>query len=195
MRQSSHNGGMSDPNEWWWRPPADGARGPSWSPQPGTSSTPPGPAGGRSWRDSPPGWTVLVLVAAVAALLGGTIGGLIVHHGDTSDAGAAPQTVRIGAANVPAQTQVHRQAGSIAAVAAKILPSVVSIEVKRSGGGGGTGSGIVVSPQGYILTNNHVIADALGGSGRITVVFQDKHRVRGDIVGHDTVSDLAVVRV
>jgi putative serine protease PepD len=135
-------------------------------------------------------------VAAVAALLGGTIGGLIVHNGDgSSDAAAAPESVRIGAVNVPSQPPVHRQAGSVAAVAAKILPSVVSIEVRRSGGGGGTGSGIVVSRQGYILTNNHVIADALGGSGRITVVFQDKQRVRGEIVGHDTVSDLAVVRV
>src|SRR5438270_6691228 len=177
---------MSDPGEWWWRPPEDTSRGSAWAPQPGSGQAGlPGPAGDLGWRESPPRWSVLVLVAAVAALVGGTIGGLIVHHGDSNSAAdAAPHSVRIGAVNVTSQPPVHRAAGSVAAVAAKILPSVVSIEVRRSGGGGGTGSGVVVSKQGYILTNNHVIADALGGSGRITVVFQDKQRVRGDIVGH-----------
>jgi putative serine protease PepD len=70
---------------------------------------------------------------------------------------------------------------------------VVSIEV-RVGAGGDTGSGIVISDKGYILTNNHVVAPAIGG-GKLSVVFADKQEVTGSIVGRDKVSDLAVVRV
>jgi putative serine protease PepD len=53
----------------------------------------------------------------------------------------------------------------------------------------------VISDDGYILTNNHVVAPAVGGRGDLSVVFADKHEVSGSVVGRDTVSDLAVVRV
>jgi putative serine protease PepD len=133
---------------------------------------------------------MLVLVSAVTAVLGGTIGGLVAHSA-SSDA-SAPQTVSIGGATVPVTAQ-RRPAGATASVAAKILPSVVSIEVRR-GSGGDTGSGIVISSSGYILTNNHVVEPALNG-GKLNVVFPDKHSVKGEVVGRDRVSDLAVVRV
>src|SRR5206468_1884610 len=110
------------------------------------------------------------------------------------DQNAAPHTVTLG---TPATTTpvVARTPGSVAAVAAKILPSVVSLEVK-TGSGGDTGTGIVISKDGYILTNNHVVAAAATGGGKLTVVFPDKSSAKGTIVGHpDTVSDLAVVRV
>jgi putative serine protease PepD len=135
---------------------------------------------------------VLVLVSAVTALLGGTIGGVVAHQADSSTSDSSPQTVSLGATSQPV-TSSGRPAAATAAVAAKILPSVVSIEVKR-GSGGDTGSGIVISTSGYILTNNHVVQPALNG-GKLSVVFHDKHSVRGEIVGRDRVSDLAVVRV
>jgi putative serine protease PepD len=135
---------------------------------------------------------VLVLVSAVTALLGGTIGGLVVHQAGSSDSESSPRTVSLGAPSQPV-TSSGRPTAATAAVAAKILPSVVSIEVKR-GSGGDTGSGIVISSSGYILTNNHVVQPALNG-GKLSVVFHDKHSVRGEIVGRDRVSDLAVVRV
>ena len=144
------------------------------------------------WRRSSPSWTMLALVSAVAAVLGGTIGGVIVHGTASSPSASAPRTVRIGAASVPV-VSTGRAAGAVTTVAAKILPSVVSIEVRR-GSGGDTGSGIVISSSGYILTNNHVIAAALNG-GKLSVVFHDKQSVHGEIVGRDRVSDLAVVRV
>src|SRR3954453_10230253 len=146
------------------------------------------------WRESPPSWGVLTLCTALAAVLGGGISGVIAHHHDTDSTGPAPQTVTLGgtaAASTPAVPGLVP--GSEASVAARILPSVVSIEV-RTGSGGDTGSGIVISESGYILTNNHVVADAASG-GRLTVVFPDKQRVHGDIVGRDRVSDLAVVQV
>jgi putative serine protease PepD len=146
-----------------------------------------------TWPSEQPAltWPVLALTAGIAALLAGTIGGLVVHAAD--DENAAPSTVTLGAPANGAAV-VARTPGSVAAVAAKILPSVVSLEV-RNGSGGDTGTGIVISREGYILTNNHVVAAARNG-GRLTVVFPDKSSAKGTIVGHpDPVSDLAVVRV
>ena len=138
---------------------------------------------------------MLAITTGLAAVVGGAISGLIVESRD-NPAPAWPHPVSIGSpasASSPGPS-LERPAGSIAAVAAKILPSVVSIEV-RTTTGGDTGSGIVISNDGYILTNNHVIADAVAGSAKLSVVFPDKQTVDGEIVGRDTVSDLAVVRV
>jgi putative serine protease PepD len=143
------------------------------------------------WRDSPPGWPVLAIAVMTAAVLGGGIGGLVARtHGTTTQ---RPRTVDIGA--VPASnSDLRRPSGSTAAVAARILPSVVSIEV-RVGSGGDTGSGIVISDAGYILTNNHVIA-AVAHGGKLRVILPDEQVVPATVVGKpDTVSDLAVIRV
>src|SRR4051794_2175529 len=164
---------MTDQGDLWLAPAADA----------------PGRTG---WRGSSPSWTMLALVSAVTAVLGGTIGGVIAHATTSNPAQSSPQTVRIGAASAPV-TSSGRSPAATASVAAKILPSVVSIEV-RQGSGGDTGSGIVISQSGYILTNNHVVEPALNG-GKLSVVFHDKHSVHGEIVGRDRVSDLAVVRV
>jgi serine protease Do len=57
------------------------------------------------------------------------------------------------------------------------------------------GSGVIVSPEGYILTNNHVVAPAAGNKGIIRVVFADKSGVVGRVVGRDPKTDLAVIKV
>ncbi|HET6817488.1 MAG TPA: trypsin-like peptidase domain-containing protein [Mycobacteriales bacterium] len=181
---------MTDDGGEWSRPGGDDTdHSPWWTPPPASS----GGTGraGRSWSSTSPSWTMLVLVSAVTAVLGGTIGGLVAHHGSSS-ADSAPRTVQLGAPALPV-TSSHRPLAATAAVAAKILPSVVSIEVRR-GSGGDTGSGIVISSSGYILTNNHVVEPALNG-GKLSVVFHDKQSVHGEIVGRDKVSDLAVIRV
>jgi putative serine protease PepD len=135
-------------------------------------------------------WVQLALVAAVCSVLGGTIAGVVVHRADGSS--PRPAHVTLGEP-VNGSSTAQRPAGSVAAVAARVLPSVVSIEVDTAGGGD-TGSGIVISGDGYILTNNHVVA-AVGSRGSLTVVFADEQRVHGTVVGRDTVNDLAVVRV
>jgi putative serine protease PepD len=72
---------------------------------------------------------------------------------------------------------------------------VVSIEV-RVGQGGDTGSGIVLSTSGYIMTNNHVISAARTGGGVLSVVLPNKDKVPAKIVGQpDTVDDIAIVKV
>jgi putative serine protease PepD len=130
------------------------------------------------------------MMAVVSAVLGGAIGGLIVrHHDNTGEVGSV--TIGSTASQNPI---VERAPGSVAGIAAKILPSVVSIEVKTSSGGD-TGSGIVLSKTGYIMTNNHVIAAARTG-GTLSVVLPDKSKVSARIIGHpDPIDDIAIVKV
>lgn len=78
-------------------------------------------------------------------------------------------------------------AGNVNEVATETLPSVVSIEA-----GPGEGSGIVISSDGQILTNNHV-AEAAAEDGGITVQFEDGTEASAEIQGADPVSDLAVL--
>ena len=92
---------------------------------------------------------------------------------------------------------VTREPGSVADIAARVLPSVVSLEI-RTGDVGETGSGVVIDGNGYILTNNHVISSAATDpSAQLTVIFDDgkQSRVPGIIVGRDPLTDLAVVKV
>ena len=75
------------------------------------------------------------------------------------------------------------------------MPAVVSVEVKV-GDQAGTGSGVVVDPAGYVLTNNHVVAPAADSAGAvIAAVFHDGTRVPARIVGRDPKTDLAVLKV
>jgi putative serine protease PepD len=82
--------------------------------------------------------------------------------------------------------------GAIETVAAKVLPSVVQINVTGQSEAG-TGSGIVLTSDGTILTNNHVAAVA-GTTGTISVNFADGTTAKAKIVGTDPVTDLAVIK-
>jgi serine protease Do len=64
-------------------------------------------------------------------------------------------------------------------------------EPPRGHRGGGQGSGVIVSPDGYVLTNNHVI----DGAREVTVTLPDKREFQGKIVGTDPKTDLAVVKI
>ncbi|MDP9101990.1 MAG: trypsin-like peptidase domain-containing protein, partial [Actinomycetota bacterium] len=118
--------------------------------------------------------------------------------GDAGPAGLTDPTARLGTGggSDPGGSGVlNRPPGSVAAIAARVLRSVVSIRV-RSGTGGATGSGLVLRADGYLLTNNHVVAQALGG-GMIIVSFPggDTRDLTARIVGRDPETDLAVVKV
>src|SRR5581483_11410466 len=73
----------------------------------------------------------------------------------------------------------------------KVGPAVLHLQVEAQKGHGGSGSGVVFTPDGYVLTNSHVIA----GAKRITATFQDGHSVTATIVGDDPDTDLAVLRL
>ncbi len=85
-----------------------------------------------------------------------------------------------------------RSASDVSAVAAEVLPATVKINVAGQSESG-TGTGIVISEDGTILTNNHVIA-AAAGSGSITVAFNDGSNAAAEIVGRDVATDVAVIK-
>ena len=82
--------------------------------------------------------------------------------------------------------------GSVEQVAAKVLPSVVEIDVSGAQGAG-SGSGIILSSDGTILTNNHVVALA-GNGGSISVSFNDGSRAKAEVLGTDPLTDTAVIK-
>ncbi|MFJ8818346.1 S1C family serine protease [Amycolatopsis thermoflava] len=94
---------------------------------------------------------------------------------------------------VPAQQTATAPEGSVEAVAQKLSPSVVELQVSGRSGQG-EGSGFVLSTDGYILTNNHVVEVAAEG-GAIQAVFQDGTKADASIVGRDPTTDVAVVKV
>src|SRR5712664_485440 len=80
---------------------------------------------------------------------------------------------------------------TIVAVAERVLPAVASLRVHRAGvRDGGAGSGVVITPDGYIVTSAHVVAQ----SRTATAAFIDGSEYKLDVVGADALSDLAIGR-
>ncbi|MBK9740770.1 MAG: trypsin-like peptidase domain-containing protein [Actinobacteria bacterium] len=159
---------------------------------PPTASTPP-----VAVRRRGPGVLGTVLIAAlVAAVVGGFAGlaGYVVGRGIDDGRSASTTTgtpVVIPQSNAGGTSPVAN--GSIADIAATTLPAVVSILAEGSTQSG-SGSGFIVRPNGYILTNNHVV-DLVVDGGDLTVVFNDGSRAKGKVVGTSASYDLAVVKV
>jgi putative serine protease PepD len=135
---------------------------------------------------------VVVAVAAVAALVGGAVGagtGIWVYSSTTSDTSATSSN--------PTSITVNdtKNATTITAVAAKASPSVVTINVTGSDAAG-TGSGIILSSDGYVLTNTHVVTlDGESADGKIKVETNDGRLLDAKLVGTDPIDDLAVIKL
>ncbi|MGH3739170.1 MAG: trypsin-like peptidase domain-containing protein [Micromonosporaceae bacterium] len=148
--------------------------GPYTSPQPGGYGS--RPAGSRAVKV-----LLMTLAAVLIAIGGGVVGGLLVGLG--SGDGKSGKLADGDVANTEATL-------SLAEMAAKLQPSVVMIEVEV-GSQRGTGSGVVVSPDGLVLTNNHVVGDA----DEIEVNFVDGDRETAEVIEADPELDLAVVKI
>jgi putative serine protease PepD len=157
--------------------------GPSWpfGPQP-AQSEPPKPLKRRG----------LALVAATALLVGGAggVGAAAVYSATNDSSTSAPSVT--APLNGSQAAPVSAPDGSVQNAASKVLPSVVKIGVATSQGAA-TGSGIVISKDGLIVTNNHVVAGA-GNGGKIQVMLNDGRMLDATIVGTDPLTDLAVIR-
>ncbi|MFT4200022.1 trypsin-like peptidase domain-containing protein [Gordonia sp. (in: high G+C Gram-positive bacteria)] len=135
-------------------------------------------------------WPALLTLGALALVIGliGALAGAFLSGGGSSSSGETVSLpVNHKGGDVP-ESPVSR-------VAQAVEKSVVSIRVRTSGSLA-TGSGVVIDPKGYIVTNNHVVASGAEDKSAVTeVVFYDRTRVPATIVGRDPLSDLAVVKV
>lgn len=124
-----------------------------------------------------------LLMAAIAGLVGAIFGA-------SSSGSLFGHDIKLTSVN----SSIERPPGSVADIAQRVLPSVVSISAQSSNGGG-TGTGFVIDSTGYILTNNHVISDAAVDGGEIEVQLNDGTTLQASIVGRDSSYDLAVLKV
>lgn len=129
---------------------------------------------------------ILALALAIASVFG--IGLFAGWQFGSNSVGTLPPTGNPGL-GIPALSGNNIEAIR-ETVVAKVRPTVVQINVATQNGGG-LGSGVIIDPRGYIVTNNHVIE----GGQRIEVVLYDGRTLPGQIVGTAPDDDLAVVKI
>lgn len=127
----------------------------------------------------------ITFLAIVMAIIAGIIGSFI---------GRATTNLHTQTNLVSAKSTIERAPDSIASIAARVSPSVVSITV-AVGNSGDRGSGFFLSSNGYVLTNNHVVSAAVGGAGSIRVSLANNKSYPAKLVGRDASSDLAVLKI
>jgi putative serine protease PepD len=178
----------ADQSAWWnpaaasdpWRDP--GSRAVIETRQ-APHAPPPEPLPVRAPR-ARPALGLVIAVSAVTALIAGTLGAAVgiwatrSGPGDGSFLGAEPQT--------------ERDVSSVAGVVEQIMPSVVTVLTAD----GGNGSGFIVSDDGYVMTNHHVV---VGGGTEpaesLQVLFSDGNVTTAEVIGSDPDSDVAVLRI
>ena len=137
-----------------------------------------------------------IAIAVISGGVGGAVGSKTQSDRQSNSATAAAAGAD-PAPGLPAAASLPE--GSIERVAAKVVPSVVMLETDL-GRQSEEGSGIILTSDGMILTNNHVVAAAAkvdGGAGpgpRTTVTFADGRTTSFTVIGADPTSDIAVVR-
>ncbi|MFV2196250.1 trypsin-like peptidase domain-containing protein [Nocardiopsis sp. LOL_012] len=139
---------------------------------------PPAPRGGSSGRGR------VVAIAAITALATSLVVGPIAAAGTAYllPGGGSISSLTSEQGTTPTE-------GEVGAVAEAVLPSVVSIQTVN-----GSGSGVIISSDGEILTNAHVVEAATQSGGPLQVQFNDGTTATARVLGSDTVSDIAVIQ-
>ncbi|MEV6009816.1 trypsin-like peptidase domain-containing protein [Streptomyces sp. NPDC051976] len=122
---------------------------------------------------------LVAAVALAAGVIGGGAGALIGNATHDSGGSTAASAVNASVVN-----------GSIASVAKAVSPSVVEINA-TSNVGKSTGAGVIVTSDGEIVTNNHVIA----GANSVSVSYSNGKKATASVVGTDPAKDLALIKV
>ncbi|WP_448614341.1 trypsin-like peptidase domain-containing protein [Modestobacter sp. URMC 112] len=175
------------PAGWGQRPGGPGGVPPVFQPPgaPGAFPAASAPAPRRAGR-----WRMGVAGLVAGALIGGGAGAGVATVISDDVAGRATTVSAQDVTITNPQT-----ATSAAAAAAKAAPSVVTVYVS-SGSGSGSGSGVVLSDDGYVLTNNHVVSlDGAGQGAGVQVRTADGTLYEAGVVGTDPSSDLAVLKL
>ena len=132
----------------------------------------------RSNKGVTPG--ALVVLAIIAGLVGGALG-----------INASGGFFGCKANLVSASNAIERKPDSVAGLANRVLPSVVSITTAC----GSSGSGFIIDSSGFILTNNHVVENAALSKAKIIVTLNNGEEFESRIVGRDASYDLAVLKI
>jgi putative serine protease PepD len=127
--------------------------------------------------------TKLTAAAFAAAVVAGTAGGLV-------GAAAVPNAAGTVVPSSPIAKTAGSSTSDVSGIASQVLPSVVQVNV-ASAQGTGIGSGVVLTADGRILTNNHVIS----GAQQIQVTTNDGKSYDATVVGADPAADLAVLKL
>ena len=144
------------------------------------------------------------IAAACVLLVGGiAIGSSMSGGADNNSSSVSATSVNSNLPSVnissPSATSTSANDGlSGEEIYAKVSPSVVSIQaVNLTSGEGGTGSGVIMSADGYIITNNHVVVDENTGvqQDKITVYMSDGTSFPAEVIGLDEQTDLAVLKI
>jgi S1-C subfamily serine protease len=175
-------GASAEPTDTDWARAASGD--PLWPPPP------PAPLG--QFEPAPKRPRRPILRAAIAGGVAGALLAAVTSFGvvELTDHDATPKTTTVAAA-----TPLATSAFDVQGVLAKVGDAVVSIDVTAAGRFGqtvsGAGSGFVISDQGYVLTNNHVV----DGASTVTVTFSDGTTESATVVGTDAAHDIAVLKI
>ena len=177
--------GVQPPHEEFTRPL------PPYQPEPAPAPVP-APAVQTTSEPRPRRTTATAGILVAALVLGGVagVGGAALYDALNGNSGTTSTTDSSNGFQAT-KTSVVKD-GTVESVANAVLPSVVKVNVTGSSESG-SGSGIVLSKDGEILTNNHVAAVA-GKSGSITVNFNDGTTKKATIIGTDPLTDVAVIK-
>ncbi len=152
------------------------------------AAPPPRRGGGAFWKG--------VGIAVLSALIGAAAAIAAMYWLDDEDGGGGDPSAVTVVERVETQILSPEDSGTTAsAVAQRVLPSIVTVEVRDSDVGtfvaDGSGSGVVLSNQGLLVTNQHVVE----GAQEVRVIFANGRTYDAEVVGEDALTDLAVLRI
>jgi putative serine protease PepD len=134
----------------------------------------------------------------LVAVVGGVVGAALAVTGVLlldDDQVAAPGATVVERVQTEIVSPSDETVSTAAAVARRVLPAIVTVEVRESTVGeflaDGSGSGVVLDTDGLLITNQHVV----DGANEVRVVFADGRSYAAEIVGEDALTDLAVLRI